>query len=169
MNEEYLRQTKELVTSIQTRFLELGARLYKIHKEKLWEGSYDSYPEFLESARISESQASIFAKVYEYYVLGGGIKEERLAQAGYSNLYQAIPLIEKEGVASAVVKALTLTRSEINDEVREAKHGIHEHTPKDEKMFSFCQCGKLFQVGSRFFVPEIDSVRAFKTNEEKDL
>lgn len=146
MNEEYLRSTRDLVTAIQTRFLELGARLYKIHEEKLWEGSFDSYTDFLESARISESQASIFANIHKHYVLEGGIEEQRLAQIGYSNLHASLPLIEKEGIESAVVKAQTLTRSEINDEVRESKHGIHEHVPKDEKRFAFCQCGKLFQV-----------------------
>lgn len=143
---EYLRATAELITSIQTRFLELGARLYKIHEEKLWQGSYDSYPEFLESARISESQASIFANIHKYYVLEGGIQEDRLALIGYSNLHQAMPLIEKEGVESAVVKALTLTRSEIRDEVREAEHGIHAHVLGDAH-FAFCtECKKLVRL-----------------------
>lgn len=146
MNEEYLRQTKELVTSIQTRFLELGARLYKIHEEKLWEGSFDSYVDFLDSARISESQASIFANIHKYYVLEGGIPQERLAQIGYSNLHQAMPLIEKDGIEGAVVKAQTLTRSEIRDEVREAEHGEHLHTLGDAK-FSFCSvCKRLCRV-----------------------
>ena len=145
MNEEYLRQTKELVTSIQTRFLELGARLFKIREEKLWQGSFDSYVDFLDSARISESQASIFANIHKHYVLDGGIDMQRLAQIGYSNLHKAIPLIEREGVEVAVVKAQTLTREEIKDEVREAEHGIHTHVPKDDKRFAFCQCGKLFQ------------------------
>jgi len=142
---EYLRQTAELITSIQTRFLELGARLFKIREEKLWEGSFDSYVDFLDSARISESQASIFANIHKHYVLDGGIDMQRLAQIGYSNLHKAIPLIEREGVEVAVVKAQTLTREEIKDEVREAEHGVHEHTPKDDKRFAFCQCGKLFQ------------------------
>lgn len=145
MNEEYLRTTRELVTSIQTRFLELGARLFKIREEKLWQGSFDSYVDFLDSARIGEGQASIFASIYKNYVLDGGIDMQRLAQIGYSNLHKAIPLIEREGVEVAVVKAQTLTREEIKDEVREAEHGVHEHTPKDDKRFAFCQCGKLFQ------------------------
>lgn len=146
MNEEYLRQTKELVTSIQTRFLELGARLFKIREERLWEGSFDSYPEFLESARISESQASIFANIHKHYVLEGGIPQERLARIGYSNLHTAMPLIEARGIEEAVVQAQTLPREEIKDNIRGLKFGDkHIHIPKDDKRFAFCQCGKLFQ------------------------
>ncbi|MBL0320517.1 MAG: hypothetical protein IPP74_14675 [Alphaproteobacteria bacterium] len=147
MNEEYLRQTKELVTSIQTRFLELGARLYKIHEEKLWEGSFDSYVDFLESARISESQASIFANIHKYYVLEGGIQEDRLALIGYSNLHQALPLIQAEGVESAVVKAQTLTREEIKDDVRGIKFGDEHAHSLGETRFAFCtECKKLVRL-----------------------
>ena len=135
---EYLRQTKELVTSIQTRFLELGARLFKIHEEKLWKGEYDSYPEFLESARISESQASIFANIHKYYVLEGGVKEERLAQIGYSSLHAALPLIERDGIEMAVVKASTLTRQEIVRDVRDPDD-VCQHT----KVIKICaECNK---------------------------
>lgn len=143
---EYLRECVDLVRQIETRFLELGARLFNIREKKLWQGTYDSYAEFLEAARISESQASIFANIHKHYVLEGGVPEERLALIGYSNLHTAMPLIEKEGIESAVVKAQTLTRSEIKDEVREMVHGEHVHT-LGEALYSFCTlCNKLVRL-----------------------
>jgi hypothetical protein len=128
---EYLRDTIDVVRQIETRFIELGARLFNIRQNRLWQGTYNSYPEFLKAARISEAQASIFANIHKYYVLEGGIKEERLAQIGYSNLHASLPLIEKEGVESAVVKAMTLTRAEIRDEVRD----IGSSLAGDEKVY----------------------------------
>lgn len=131
---------------IETRFLELGARLYRIREEKLYIGTYDSFQEFLDAAHINPGHASILAKIHKFYVVDGGQKQEQLAGIGYSNLYEAIPLIEKDGVAKAVVKAETLTRAEIKDEVREERHGVHEHVPKDDVRFAVCECGKFIRV-----------------------
>lgn len=143
---EYVRETIDLVKQIETRFLELGARLYRIKEEKLYLGTYDTFQEFLEAAHINPGHASILAKIHKYYVVDGGQKQEQLAGIGYSNLYEAIPLIEKDGVEVTVVKAQTLTRSEIKEEVREDKHGVHTHTPKDDTLWAFCECGKLIRV-----------------------
>lgn len=143
---DYVRETIDLVKQIETRFLELGARLYRIREEKLYIGTYDSFQEFLDAAHINPGHASILAKIHKFYVVDGGQKQEQLAGIGYSNLYEAIPLIEKDGVAKAVVKAETLTRAEIKDEVREERHGVHEHVPKDDVRFAVCECGKFIRV-----------------------
>lgn len=143
---DYVRETIDLVKQIETHFLELGARLYKIREEKLYLGTYDSFQEFLDAAHINPGHASILAKIHKFYVIDGGQKQEQLAGIGYSNLYEAIPLIEKDGITKAVVKAETLTRAEIKDEVREEKHGVHEHVPKDDVRFAVCECGKFIRV-----------------------
>jgi hypothetical protein len=143
---EYVRDTIDLVRSIETRFLELGARLYKIKEQDLWKGTYDSYYEFLDSAHVNASMATMLVKVHDYYIVQGGQKPAQLRTVGYSNLYQAIPLIERDGVEATVVKAETLTRSEIIDEVKEKKHGAHVHEPKDATRFALCACGKFIRV-----------------------
>lgn len=142
---EYVRETIDLVKQIETRFLELGARLYKIREEKLWITGYDSYQEFLDTAHINPGHASILASIHKHYVVEGKQKREALAGIGYSNLYEAIPLIESEGIASAVAKAETLTRSEIKDEVRDQKHGVHVHNIGEER-WGVCECGKFIRV-----------------------
>jgi len=145
-NNEFVRQTIELVKSIETRFLEVGARLYKIREERLWEGTYNSFEDFLAEIKMTKGNASILASVHKNYVLEGGIEPKQLAGIPYSNLYEAIPLIEKEGVTSAAVKAETLTRSEIKDEVQEKKLGVHEHIPKDDSRWAVCECGKFIKI-----------------------
>lgn len=143
---DFCRDTIDLVKSIETRFLELGARLYKIQEERLWEGSYDTFKDFLAEARITPGNASILSSIHRSYIVEGGIKQEELAGVPYSNLYEAIPLIEKEGVTSAAVKAETLTRAEIKDEIYDHKFGSHTHTIKDNRRFAVCECGRFFEV-----------------------
>jgi len=145
-NNQFVRSTIELVKAIETRFLELGARLYKIREERLWEGSYDTFNDFLEEINLSKGNASILSSVHENYVLDGHVEIENLAGIPYSRLYEAIPLIEKEGVTSALVKATTLTRAEIKDEVREQKLGEEHQHQVGEDRFGVCSCGKWIKI-----------------------
>lgn len=140
---DFVRETIDLVKQIETRFLELGARLYKIREERLWEGNYDSFQEFLDSAHISAGMASKLAKIHHVYIVEGKKETQALAGIGYSNLYEAIPFVEEDGVDGAVALAGTLTRSEILDEKREREHGVHTHTIGDAR-WGICQtCGKF--------------------------
>lgn len=130
----YLRETIDVVKQIETRFLELAARLYNIRANDLWREGHESYEDFLEVAKISRGNASMLAKVHEYYVLNGGMTEAKLIGAPYSTLYEAIPLIADEGVESVVAKVKLLTRAEIKDEVRDEKHGDCKH----EEIIQIC-------------------------------
>lgn len=145
-NSEYVRQTIDLVKQIETRFLELGARLFNIKEKKLWADTYDSYQEFLDAAKINPGHASILASIHRHYVIEGHIPQSQLAGIGYSNLYEAIPLIEKDGVDKALAMADTLTRAEIKDEVREQKHGVHEHAVGIDRWGMCEKCGKFVKL-----------------------
>lgn len=143
---EYVRQTIDLVKQIETRFLELGARLYTIRDQELWKDTYASYQEFLDAAHINPGHASILASIHKHYVIDGKKTQEELAGTGYSNLYEAIPLIESRGVADALIAAQTLTRAEIKDEARDEKHGEHEHNVGTERWAKCETCGKFVKV-----------------------
>lgn len=119
---DYICDTIDLVHQIETRFLELAKRLYKIKEEKLWSTTYDSFQEFLDEAHINPGHASILVSIHRNYIVEGGKTQEQLKGIGYSNLYEAIPLIEKDGVDKALKKAETLTRAEIIHEVRDVEH-----------------------------------------------
>lgn len=127
-NANYLRDTVDLVKQIETRFLELAARLFQIHKRQLWQESYETYQEFLDAAHVSKGNASMLEAIHEAYVVNGGVSHEKLARVGYSNLYAAIPLIEAKGIEKTVEMARTLTRAELKEEVREDQHGECAHS-----------------------------------------
>lgn len=143
---DYLRNTVDLVQQIETRFFELGKRLYTIKEKELWREAYSSYHEFLEAAKVNPSMASRLTRIHEVYIIEGKRDIKELAHIGYSNLYEAIPLIQRDGVEATVVRAETLSRSEIVDEVKEQKFGEHNHEPKDDARYAFCKCGKLIRV-----------------------
>ena len=143
---DFCRDTIELVKAIETRFLELGARLYKIAEEKLWEGQYESFNDFLQNASINKGTASKLVSIHRSYVVEGGVKVEQLAGVPYTNLYQAIPMIEKEGAARVATLAETLTKEEIKEELREQKFGLHEHAVVGDERWGVCTCGKFVRV-----------------------
>jgi hypothetical protein len=146
VSNQFVRDTIALVRDMETAFFELGERLYKIREEKLYEDSYETFQEFLDDAHINKSMASKLAKIHEVYILNGGKEPQTLVGVGYSNLYEAIPIAQTEGIDNAVVKADKLTRAEIIEEVKESKYGEHVHVPGPER-FAICQiCGKFFRV-----------------------
>lgn len=123
----YLRETIDLVKQIETRFLELGSRLYKIQKDGLWEGEYDSFMEFVDATGVTRTAASKLTTIHKTYIVEHGVSVRKLAEVGYSKLYDAIPLLGKGNVESVVMKAKLLSQSELHEEVREERHGECKH------------------------------------------
>lgn len=123
----FLQETADLVKSIESSFLELGARLYLIRKDDEWQGHFESYEAFLEEARITPTLASILVKIHQYYIINHKAELRQLQGIGYSNLYEAIPLLEDEDVTTVLAKAKILTRAEIKQEVRDEAHPDCEH------------------------------------------
>lgn len=142
---QYVRDTIDLVHQIESRCIELGARLYNIRVKELWADTYDSYNEFLDTARITPTMASTLYNVHKTYVIDGGKKMESLKGIPYTSLYDAIPLIEKKGVDGAIVAASTLTRSDLRDNVKQMKYGRHLHEV-GETRWGLCACGKFVRI-----------------------
>lgn len=139
---KYVRETLKLRDTIEGAFIALGERFYKIREESLWHGMYESYAEFLADMRVSEATASKLMQVYRTYIVEFKIAPSKLAKIGYSNLYMAIPLIEKHGVESAIEKAASLRREDIQDEVREDAHGDCAHDWENITIRACMTCGK---------------------------
>lgn len=143
---DYLRDTIDVVKQIETRFFELGKRLWRINQEKMWQGEYDSFHQFLNEIGVNHGMATMLMKNYQYYILEGKQKPKDLIEVGYSKLYAAIPLIEQDGLSDTLVRTETLSRGEIIDEIKARKYGEHVHQPKDNARYAFCECGKLIRV-----------------------
>lgn len=126
----FLQETVVVARQIESKFLELAARLYKIQTEELWRGDYATYGDFLDEAKIRNSIASLLTKIYRCFVVEGRIPQENLEGAPYTNLYDAIPLIASHGVTEAVAMAKTLSRNEIKQNLRDDTHPdcAHETT-----------------------------------------
>lgn len=95
------------------------ALIYKIFEEKLWEGRYSSFGEFVEGG-LGKSQgwASKQLAVYRHFHLEGGIDQEAL-ELDTEKLYLAS---KTEGTPEEQLsRAKTLSRSELKAEKNEAQ------------------------------------------------
>jgi len=102
--------------------------LRDIQALKLWEGTYNSFGEYVEQeCQISQSYASKLIKTYEHYIINGGVSHATLEGTDVEKLYLAISLTGT--THEQAVKAETLTRQEIKAELA-VKDGVeHECVP----------------------------------------
>lgn len=130
MNKEisygYLQETLKLKENIENGFLSLGERLMKIRDEEMWKAGYDSFADYLEEMKMSESNASKLISVYSKYILEYDIEPEKvLAVGGHSVAYAILPFAKsKEKAEEWLEKGRHLTRQHIEQEIREMKTGI---------------------------------------------
>lgn len=144
----YCEETIELVHNIEEAFLSLGERLYKIRNEKMWEGRWDSYDDFLMDIKISRARESKLVSIYEKYVLEYKIEPEKLAKVNWSNLYTMLPAVkDKKSAEEWVEKGSVMFRKDIEDEVREVKRGGPcEHEFERIVLDKCTKCFKSFRV-----------------------
>ena len=143
--QNFLQETLVLKRNLESNFLELGARLQKIRDERLYEGIYDSFKEFLEEARLTESFASRLITVHNRFIAGFHMKPEELSDVGWSSLYQIAKHTEDEVEAKELVGlAKTLRRVDLEDELRERRTGCTDHQFGEERLvLQRCvNCGK---------------------------
>jgi len=134
-----LEETAACFTAARKNLIQGASQLYKISQEKLWDnGQYSSFSEYLNGeCQISDSFASKLITVYTHYVVTGGVSQIKLESVDYEKLYLAAKL--PGSVEEQAVKAETLSRSEIKDELA-SKDGVDcPHT----NLIQICaHCGK---------------------------
>lgn len=119
----FLRDTIKLKVDTEAAFLELAARLHKIHTEDIWKSEYDSYNMFLMDARISKATASKLESVYFVFVLKHQIPSNKLAEVGWSSLYSIASRADtKEKAEELVDRAKLLTREHLAQSLKN-EHG----------------------------------------------
>ena len=105
-------------TQARKNLLAGAAILHKISEEKLWEGTYSSFSEYLQEAcQISDSLASKLIRVYTYFVLEGKVPQRKIEGVDLEKLYLAIHL--PVPIAKQLASASTLSRSELKQELAE--------------------------------------------------
>lgn len=113
----------------------LGAKgLYEISNEKLYQGLYSNFGEYVEEAcGISQGYASKLISVYTHFTLNNGVSLEKLAEIDYEKLNMARTLTGT--VDEQIAKAQTLSRREL----REEKNEEEPHTHEEIKICKICQ------------------------------
>lgn len=102
------------------------ALLHKISTEKLWDGSYSSFGEYVEQElQLHPTQASRYLKAYEHYVLQGKVSLARLNSTNPERLYWASNL--KGNVDEQLTRAESWTVREIRDELSSSEKGDCQH------------------------------------------
>lgn len=146
----YLQETIKLKNSIEGAYIDLGSRLKKIRDERLFEGQYDSFGEFLNEIDMSEGTASRIISVISFYFEKHGVKREKLSQAGWSNLYSLMKLTDentpKKRVEEVVEKAIVLRREDIQEEIRDHKHPECRHEWRELHLKICLKCNKREQI-----------------------
>lgn len=109
--------------------------LHKIFHEKLYEGNYSSFEEYVqEECQIKPSFASKLIAVHEYWIVQNQVAPVKLVGIDMEKLYLARKLGDPQ---KALIKAQTLTRDDLKAELREEVN-CTEHTP-----VTFCATCKV--------------------------
>jgi hypothetical protein len=144
---KYVKETLKFRDTIEGAFIALGERFNKIKEEALWNGMYGSYGEFLADMHVSEATASKLVQVYRVYIVEHKVNPKQLAKIGYSNLYAAIPLLEKYSVEEVIQKASLLRRDDISVEARDSKEDACKHENTETVKVRVCMdCGHREQA-----------------------
>lgn len=125
-----LTKAAECFTNARKNVYEGASLLYQIDQEKLWEGNYDSFGEFVEQdCQLSQGYASKLIQSWKFYVVDGGLSQRKLEGVDAEKLYLALKL--PEGTPEKrLIQAQTLSRQELRAELTE-KDGVdcqHEKT-----------------------------------------
>jgi len=106
---------------VQKSFLELGRLLKECRDKELYKVSMNcgSFEEFVATPEVSMGYSTVYSliKIYERYVLQLKIPTETLAVVGHRRLQIINPVVE-EDPPEWVSKALSLSRSDLRNEVR---------------------------------------------------
>lgn len=144
---DFCNETIKLKKGIESGFIALGERLDRIKNEKLWQGEWDSWYEFLLEMNLSEATASKLINVYNTFVVSFKIPAEKLAKAGWSGLYEIIPICDsRQKAVEMVEKVSLLKRDDMREELRVAKIGEHEHDWHDLHLRKCSVCQRAEKI-----------------------
>lgn len=118
--------------------------LYQIQKHAMWEGSYSSFNEYVETeCQLSKSYASKLIQVWTFYVIEGGLPQKDLLEIDAEKLYLSTKL-PRGSVEQRLVRAREWSRDDMRAELASDEHGDCRH-PKDKRVVLCGVCGRRLQ------------------------
>lgn len=127
INKTFCDETADLKTNVESQFLILGERLKKIRDEKLYDGYWHDFEEYVNDAMsMSKANSSKLINIYEKFSLAYHISEKRLAKLGKDKLQEILPMVhDAETAAFWIDKAENMKRrDDLRREIAEFKTGI---------------------------------------------
>lgn len=142
-NHQYCVDTLVFKENLESGFLSLAKRLKKIRDENLFEPQWQSFGEYLNELKLTESKVSKLISVYELFVLDYDIEEKKLLEAGgWSNLYELTGVVHsKEEAESWIDRRINAFEPHFREEIRMARKGLpddHIHTFYEIKICKDC-------------------------------
>lgn len=111
-----LERAAKCFTSARQSVMDGTPLLHEIREKRLYDGRYASFGEYVEQeCQISQSFAAKLCKVYEHYVIQGGVARAQLKEVDSEKLYLAISLPGTPDFQA--VRAQTWSRAEIKAEL----------------------------------------------------
>lgn len=121
-----LKDCSDCFSKARLNLMEGARLLYQIQEEKLYEGRFSSFGEYVEQElKVSQSFAAKLCKAYHFYAIEGGYSIKELQGIDSEKLYLSMNL--PGNTEEKLEKAKLLSRSEIKSElnVKEGKECEH--------------------------------------------
>ncbi len=159
-NHEYCTDTLRLKGGLEESFLELAKRLMSIRDEQKYAPQWDSFPSFLDEAKLSESTASKLITIYRKFVLEFQIPERRLLDAGgWTAVAEFAPMVNNRTDAETWLdRSSVLSRTDLRREITEAKRGVDQASCNHQ--FDLLSINVCSECGLRERVNVIDAETA---------
>lgn len=140
-NNDYCKEALKLKNTIEYSFIELGKRLRIIRDERKFEPEWEAFDDYLIEMRLTKGTASKLINIYERFVLEYKFPVAQLAEVGWSQLSEVLPVVKsKKDAEHWVHMAAQHPLRELRDEIKEKKTGIDQRTCKHSNSYTIRVC-----------------------------
>ncbi len=141
------RDIINLKNTVGGAFILIGQRLKAIKEKELYrflgDGGYDTFESYLGSPELQfeRRKAYYLIQIYSTFCENFNIKQEDISDIYWTTLREILPIINKENHQDWIEKARTLSRTDLNLEIKEFKSGISPTTCNHEwEEITFFRC-----------------------------
>ena len=128
VNNNFCNKALELEQNARLAYLKLGAMLYKIREERLYEAGWGSWVEYcMEFKDLSPSSISKLISIYKKFILELGFNHDfiPMRDVGWTKLYEMVPMVsDMQQAIGLMEKASVLSRQDLRKELIETRTGI---------------------------------------------
>lgn len=125
-NLELCEEAITLKHQLEVGWLELCGMLKNIRDNKLYNGRWENFEDFLQDPQmgLDKASASKMITIHEKFILEYKMSPAKIANAGgWSKIAEILPTVkDKKSAEEWIVKCSYLSKSDLRSEVNEARH-----------------------------------------------